>query len=115
MECLAWTSLAFNVFFSFTHTNGQIYPCALVHWFDHIVDEPDELTGMWMVSPSFLEDGPCNLSVIHVDSIICAAHLLPIFGDETVPAYATFHNSLDICISRILHMSTASLTIMHSN
>ncbi|KAF8415957.1 hypothetical protein L210DRAFT_3616358 [Boletus edulis BED1] len=83
-------------FFSFTHTNGQIFPCALVHWFDRVIDEPDELTGMWMVSPSFLEDGSHNLGVIHVDSIIRAAHLLPVFGDEPVPPYVTFHNSLNI-------------------
>ena len=83
-------------FFSFTHTNGQIFPCALVHWFDRVTDEPNELTGMWMVSPSFLEDGSHNLAVIHVDSIVCAAHLLPIFGDELVPPYISFHNSLSI-------------------
>ena len=83
-------------FFSFTHTNGQIFPCALVHWFDHVTDEPNELMGMWMVSPSFLEDGSHNLAVIHVDSIIHAAHLLPIFGDKLVPPYISFHNSLSI-------------------
>ena len=83
-------------FFSFTHTNAQIFPCALVHWFDRVEDEADGLTGMWMVSPSFLEDGSHNLSVVHVDSIIRAAHPLPIFGDEPVPAHVTFHNSLDI-------------------
>ena len=83
-------------FFSFTHTNCQIFPCALVHWFDRVTDEPDELTGMWMVSPSFLEDGWHNLAVIHVDSIVRAAHLLPIFGDELVPPYISFHNSLSI-------------------
>ena len=33
-------------FFSFTHTNSQIFLCALVHWFDHVTDEPDELMGM---------------------------------------------------------------------
>ncbi|KAF8548771.1 hypothetical protein OG21DRAFT_1559855 [Imleria badia] len=75
----------------------HIFPCALVHWFDHVIDEPDELTGMWMVSPSFLEDGSHNLGVIHVDSIIRAAHLLPVFGDKPVPPpYVTFHNSLNI-------------------
>ncbi|KAI6116490.1 hypothetical protein F5141DRAFT_987626, partial [Pisolithus sp. B1] len=55
------------------------YPCVLIHWFDHIADEPDELTGMWMVKPSFVKDGTKNLSVIHVDSIVHNAHLLPIF------------------------------------
>lgn len=83
-------------FFSFTHTDGQIFPCALVHWFDRVADEPDELTGMWMVSPSFLQDGSQNFAVIHIDIIVRAAHLLPIFGDELVPSYVRFHNTLDV-------------------
>ncbi|KIJ58801.1 hypothetical protein HYDPIDRAFT_101977, partial [Hydnomerulius pinastri MD-312] len=83
-------------FFSFIHTDGQTFPCALVHWFDRIVDVPDELTGMWMVAPSFLDDGSHNLAVIHVDSIVRSAHLLPIFGKENVPPLVNCHNSLDI-------------------
>ncbi|KAI6033968.1 hypothetical protein BKA83DRAFT_4044264, partial [Pisolithus microcarpus] len=83
-------------FFSFFYMNGYSYPCALIHWFEHIVDEPDELTGMWMVKLSFIEDGTKNLSIIHVDSIIHNTHLLPIFGWEQVPPYINPHNSLDI-------------------
>ena len=83
-------------FFSFVYTNGHNYSCALIHWFDRIADEPDEVTGMWMVRPSFLEDGSKNLAVIHIDSIVRSAHLLPIFGNERIPLYIDFHNSLDI-------------------
>ncbi|KAF9240171.1 hypothetical protein BU15DRAFT_87691 [Melanogaster broomeanus] len=83
-------------FFSFIHTDGQTFPCALVHWFDRIIDVPDELTGMWMVAPSFLEDGSHNLAVVHIDSIIRCAHLLPIFGKENVPTLVHCHNSLDV-------------------
>ncbi|KAI6032342.1 hypothetical protein BKA83DRAFT_4046649 [Pisolithus microcarpus] len=83
-------------FFSFVYTNGYSYSCALIHWFDRIADEPDDLTGMWMVRPSFMADGSKNLSVIHVDSIVRGAHLLPIFGREQVPRSVDFHNSLDI-------------------
>ncbi|KIK13237.1 hypothetical protein PISMIDRAFT_119195, partial [Pisolithus microcarpus 441] len=83
-------------FFSFVYTNGYSYSCALIHWFDRIADEPDDLTGMWMVRPSFMADGSKNLSVIHVDSIVCSAHLLPIFRREQVPQSVDFHNSLDI-------------------
>ncbi|KAG2156883.1 uncharacterized protein EDB93DRAFT_1238747 [Suillus bovinus] len=54
-------------FLSFTFTNGHTYPCAL-------------LTGMWMVAPSLNEDSSHDLLIIHIDSIICGAHLLPIFG-----------------------------------
>ncbi|KAI5986658.1 hypothetical protein EDD15DRAFT_2174768, partial [Pisolithus albus] len=83
-------------FFSFIYTNGRTYSCALIHWFDRIADEPDELTGMWMVRPSFMGNGSKNLSVIHLDSIVRSAHLLPIFGREQVPRAVNFHNSLDI-------------------
>ncbi|KAI6094555.1 hypothetical protein F5141DRAFT_1191766 [Pisolithus sp. B1] len=69
-------------FFSFVYTNDYSYPCALIHWFDRIADEPDELTGMWMVKLSFVEDGTKNHSVIHIDSIVHNVHLLPIFRQE---------------------------------
>ncbi|KAN0094838.1 hypothetical protein V8E55_003125 [Tylopilus felleus] len=83
-------------FFSFIHTNGQTFPCALVHWFDRLGEDPDNLTGMWMVTPSYHEDSSKNLSVIHIDSIVRLAHLLPIFGGERVPSIVSFHNSLDL-------------------
>ncbi|KIM58835.1 hypothetical protein SCLCIDRAFT_27705 [Scleroderma citrinum Foug A] len=83
-------------FFSFVYTNGMTYTCAVVRWFDHIADHPDELTGMWTVSPSVLDNGSQNLAVIPLNSIVCGAHLLPIFGDERVLEYINFHNSLDM-------------------
>ncbi|KAF8835493.1 hypothetical protein BDN67DRAFT_992432 [Paxillus ammoniavirescens] len=84
------------LFISFTHTDGQSFACTLVHWFDHIADVPDELTGMWMVSPSFLNDGSHHFAVIHVNSIIQSMHILPIFSKERVPPFVNCHNTLDI-------------------
>ena len=83
-------------FFSFAHTNGALYSCTLIHWFDRLADRPDELTGMWMVSPSFLEDGAKHLAVIPIESIVRNVHLLPIFGAEYVPDHVTHENSLDL-------------------
>ena len=83
-------------FFSLPCTNGVTYPCALIHWFDYVVDEPDELTGMWMVKPSFLNDNTCYLSIVHIDTIVRAAHLILIFGQERVPLQVNLHNSLDV-------------------
>ncbi|KAN0094368.1 hypothetical protein V8E55_002655 [Tylopilus felleus] len=80
----------------FMQVNGHTFPCALVHWFDCLGEDPDDLTGMWMVTPSYHEDGSKNLLVIHVDSIMQLAHLLPIFGGERVPSIISFHNSLDL-------------------
>ncbi|KAI6096718.1 hypothetical protein F5141DRAFT_1190959 [Pisolithus sp. B1] len=92
-----------HCFFSLTHTNGQTFHisktlglCALVCWFDHIADEPDELTGMWMVAPSFLEDGLPHHAVIHIDSIVHSVHLLPIFGSGYILLYVNCHNSLEV-------------------
>ena len=50
---------------------------------------------MWMVRPSYLDDGSLNLAVIDVDSIVRAAHLLPVFGNESIPHDTAAHNSLD--------------------
>ncbi|KAH7918155.1 hypothetical protein BV22DRAFT_1108435 [Leucogyrophana mollusca] len=81
-------------FFSFPYKKTT-YPCALVHWFKVIGTRPDQDTGMWMVRPSFDEEGAREISIIHIDSIFRAAHLLPIFGDQSVPKDITYHNSLD--------------------
>ncbi|KAG1889687.1 uncharacterized protein F5891DRAFT_1131772 [Suillus fuscotomentosus] len=88
-------------FFSFHHGYGhdlKTFPCALVHWFKLVFDEPDPGNGMWMVKPSFLDSelDTRELSIIHIDTIVRAAHLLPIFGNEFVPEKATFHETLDI-------------------
>lgn len=63
--------------------------------------DPD--TGMWMVQHSFHLDGSRELYVIHLDTIIRASHLLPMFGDQFIDNDVLFHNSLDsftsFCIS----------------
>ncbi|KIN95193.1 hypothetical protein M404DRAFT_166463, partial [Pisolithus tinctorius Marx 270] len=83
-------------FFLLPCTNGLSYLCALIHWFDYIADMPNELTGMWMVKPSFLDNRTCHLAVVHIDTIIRAAHLIPIFGQECVPLSISFNNLLDV-------------------
>ncbi|KAG1720847.1 hypothetical protein EDB19DRAFT_1589336, partial [Suillus lakei] len=52
--------------------------CTLIHWFKLIANEPNPDIGMWMVQPSFYADSSQKLSIIHVDTIIHACHLLPI-------------------------------------
>ncbi|KAI9436911.1 hypothetical protein H4582DRAFT_2111949 [Lactarius indigo] len=80
-------------FFSFMYLSVT-YPCVLVHWFSHISEEPDKDTGMWMVTPDFVHGDPI-LTVIHIDCIFRAAHLVPIFGNSFVPDYITHDNSLN--------------------
>ncbi|KAG1863475.1 hypothetical protein C8R48DRAFT_602511 [Suillus tomentosus] len=81
-------------FFSFKH-DWEVYPCALIQWFEKIGDCPDEDTGMWMVAPSFHEDSSRDLAVIHIETVFRAAHLIPIYGSEYIPPSLKFYQSLD--------------------
>lgn len=45
----------------------------------------NEDTGMWAVEPEVLNNSSVNSSMIHLDSVVCLAHLLPIYGDEPAP------------------------------
>ncbi|OCH83734.1 hypothetical protein OBBRIDRAFT_815720 [Obba rivulosa] len=74
----------------------QKYPCTLVHWFKTIGDTPDDYTGMWIVKPEYINKD-CKrpiLLVIHINSIIRAAHLIPVFTDDLVLQEVESHNSL---------------------
>lgn len=83
-----------KLFFSFWHL-GVSYPCALVEWFVCKGDSPDEDTGLWAVEPEFNEDGDRVTSVIHIDTILRGAHLLPVFGDQQMPLDFHFSQMLD--------------------
>jgi hypothetical protein len=71
------------------------YPCALVRWFKHAADEPDDVMGMWVVQPDFNADGSPAIGVIHLDSVLRAAHLVPVFGDDPMPIELSAEQSLD--------------------
>jgi hypothetical protein len=86
VSCLAFMSLK---------VSGVVYPCALVTWFSAIGDEPCLDVGMWMVEPDLDTDSEREMSVIHLDSILRAAHLTPIYGDNLVPCYFKHTSSLD--------------------
>ncbi|KAH9014907.1 hypothetical protein EDB83DRAFT_2508639 [Lactarius deliciosus] len=76
-----------QLFFLFTH-EGVEYPCALVHWFLHVGDLLDEQTGMWVVEP----DHKSHVSIIHLDGIVRASHLLPVFGwGYTLDTFTSFY------------------------
>ncbi|KAG1855567.1 hypothetical protein F4604DRAFT_1883217 [Suillus subluteus] len=76
------------LFFSFTYQ---------VHWFTPIGDEPCELTGMWMIEPEWEDDLDSKqrvVSVIHLDSIMRAAHLIGVYGSQHIPHNLKHTNSL---------------------
>ena len=84
-----------HLFFSFA-TEERVYPCALVHNFHLTFTDPDPDNGLWVVEPTYDESGSRHMSVVHVDSIVRAAHLLPVFqGSSTLPPQLTFSQTLD--------------------
>jgi hypothetical protein len=83
-----------RLFFSCTF-NRVKYPCALVHWFSRVNQSADPETGMWVVEPDFTEDNIPITSVIHLDTIIRAAHLLPVFKGKDVSRELLFSDTLN--------------------
>ncbi|OAX33135.1 hypothetical protein K503DRAFT_700903 [Rhizopogon vinicolor AM-OR11-026] len=84
-----------RLFFSFAF-RGQFYPCALVHWFSRTDNRPDDDTGMWIVRPEFNTDGSHKAAVIHLDTIVRAAHLIAVYGRDFLPKHLSPTQSLDI-------------------
>ena len=74
----------------------EYYPCALVHWFTHMGDECNEVMNMWMVQPDRKPDGSPAVGVVHLDSVLHAVHLMPVFGDHMMPTDLTADRSLDV-------------------
>ena len=84
-----------HLFFSF-ETEQQVYPCALVHNFYKTFTDPDPDNGMWIAEPEYHADRSRSMSVVHVDSIVRAAHLLPVLrGSSTLPSHLKFSQTLD--------------------
>lgn len=86
------------LFFKFLYDRVD-YPCAPVHWYS-TGDEPDAATGFWVVWPESTHLGSHHTSVIHLNSIIRVAHLLPIFPSDA-PVYweINYMNVLNIYTS----------------
>ena len=86
------------LFFRFSH-DGVDYPCALVRWYS-TSSEPDASTGLWVVQPELTRRGMRHMGVIHIDSIVRGAHLLPRFPSDT-PVYReiNYMNVLDVYTS----------------
>ena len=70
-----------HLFFSFTH-NGLKYPCVLVHWFSHVGDMSSDITGMYIVEPDHLPTSQPVTTMVHLDTIFRATHLLPVFSNH---------------------------------
>ncbi len=83
------------LFFQFSY-NGTKYPSALIHWFMKPESQPSELNGMWVVEPMRNPDSSPVASIVSVDALIRAAHLLPAFAtDKFVDKDIRFDETLD--------------------
>lgn len=82
------------LFFSFKQ-NAITYPCALVKWFKAAGRSPDAVTGMWVVKPEVVH-GEEEISILHLDTFLRGAHLLPIFGHCQLPIDFHYTYSLDL-------------------
>jgi hypothetical protein len=82
------------LFFSFRF-RGEFYPCALVHWYCRIGDSPDKDTGMWRVREECNADGSPSAAVLHLDSLVRAAHLIGVYGKHFIPKGLSPEQSLD--------------------
>ncbi|KAF7971583.1 hypothetical protein HWV62_20746 [Athelia sp. TMB] len=84
-----------RAFLSFTH-RSKVYHCALVSWYSRLGNQPDESTRMWMLEADFHDEAETerHLSVISVDTMVRAAHLIPVFGDGFLPKGLTPNHSL---------------------
>jgi len=77
--------------------SGEEVPCVLVTWFIHPNDNPehDKETGMWKLQCEQDEDGKCPVQVIHLDTILRDAHLLPCYGEGFLPVELKHMDALD--------------------
>lgn len=83
------------LFFSFYDPKlCEELPCALVNWFIPVTEDPDSSTGMWVLK-SEVSGGRPTLEVIHLDTIVRGAHLLPQYGSGFLPEDFNYFDALD--------------------
>ena len=84
-----------HLYFSFAF-GDEVFECALIHEFCKSFTNPNN--NLWIFEPDYSNDGHGRvMSVVHVDSIVHAAHLLPVFRNETpIPREINFTKTLDV-------------------
>ncbi len=89
---LGMTVARVRALFSFVYDTHR-HECALVDWFEVEGDEPDTVTGMWVVKPE-MQGGVRVSGVIPLGSIARGSHLLPVYGQTRIPKGFTHSHSL---------------------
>lgn len=57
----------------------------MVTWYCQVRNGPGEDTGMWIVEAEKDMHGAPRVAVVHLDTIVHAAHLIGIYGDRFYP------------------------------
>ncbi|KAF9780987.1 hypothetical protein BJ322DRAFT_1112381 [Thelephora terrestris] len=75
----------------------ELFECALVHEYCKSFTDPDPDNSLWIFEPDYSDGGSRITSVIHLNSIVRAAHLSPVFKDNTpMPREINFSHTLDV-------------------
>ncbi|KAG1903541.1 uncharacterized protein F5891DRAFT_1185154 [Suillus fuscotomentosus] len=80
--------------FSFQYRTSY-FPCAVVHWYSHILESRDPDTGMYIVTPGTTDNGTPDISIVHIDCVFCAAHLIPVYSTNFIACTISPHDSYD--------------------
>ncbi|KAH6868892.1 hypothetical protein BKA70DRAFT_1211207 [Coprinopsis sp. MPI-PUGE-AT-0042] len=84
-----------RLLFSFTDLyDDRTHACALVNWFPTVGEEPDPVTGMWMVEREVV-NGQRPLQVVPLGTIVRGSHLLPDYGKGKLPEDFSYIDSLE--------------------
>jgi hypothetical protein len=65
------------------------YPCAFVEWFVHSSDQPNPVTGMWIVEP-YMNGGSRARGLVHLDAVVQGCQLIGVYGDKLLPVDSDF-------------------------
>ncbi|KAN0135741.1 hypothetical protein V8E53_006632 [Lactarius tabidus] len=99
-------------FFSFKY-NDVCHPCALIHWFSTLGDNPDNETGMWVVQPDYLAHWEPFLAVIHLDTILQGTHLIGVPGADFLPSYPKIDSTMSLDLFKAFYVNKYADHHMH--
>jgi hypothetical protein len=100
------------LFFSFKY-NDVCHPCALIHWFSTLGDNPDNETGMWVVQPDYLAHWEPFLAVIHLDTILQGTHLIGVPGADFLPSYPKIDSTMSLDLFKAFYVNKYADHHMH--
>lgn len=84
---------------------GVEHQCALVRWFETFSEAPCGETGLWRVQPDTDHRNRRLTSIIHIDTILRSAHLMPVFGGRRYRVPKDMHHSESLDRYRMFYVN----------